>query len=306
LKKILPPHLSEKGVPSAFEVIGHIAHLNLRSEYDEYKHQIAQVIMDKNPQLRTVVNKTAKIDNEFRVFPMELLAGDQSLVTQLKESGCIFEFDFGTVYWNSRLQMEHDRMVSKFTSQDIICDVFAGVGPFSVPAARNKGCVVYANDLNPESFKYLTLNAKNNKVEKLVHLHNLDGREFLRKMFTSDDGAGKTITRIVMNLPALAVEFLDVFRGMFDKGNTPMKPPMVHCYGFSSEADTKADIVKQAEKALGCSIEPTEVYIVRDVSPSKEMLCLSFPLPVSSCMRSDQTTTEPSSEEPATKRAKNE
>jgi 2-polyprenyl-3-methyl-5-hydroxy-6-metoxy-1,4-benzoquinol methylase len=42
-------------------------------------------------------------------------------------------------------------------------DMFAGVGPFAVPAA-SKGCIVHANDLNPNSFKYLQQNAKINKV----------------------------------------------------------------------------------------------------------------------------------------------
>ncbi|PRP75835.1 putative tRNA (guanine-N(1)-)-methyltransferase [Planoprotostelium fungivorum] len=306
LKRILPSHLSEKGVPSAFEVIGHIAHVNLRPEYDEYKHQIAQVIMDKNPALKTVVNKTGKIENEFRVFPMEFLAGEETLETQLKESNCVFKFDFGQVYWNSRLQMEHDRLVGKFSSQDVICDVFAGVGPFAVPAAKNKGCVVYANDLNPRSFNYLVSNATQNKVQNLVHTYNLDGREFLRKMFTSE--VGQKITRIVMNLPALAVEFLDVFRNLFDKDSLPKKAPIVHCYGFSSDPDPKSDIVKQAEKFLGCEIEPTEVHIVRDVSPSKEMLCLSFPLPLSRLMTSTDTPSQTScgADEPASKKAKNE
>lgn len=42
-------------------------------------------------------------------------------------------------------------------------DVFAGIGPFAVPAAK-KGCRVVANDLNPNSFDFLKVNVKLNKV----------------------------------------------------------------------------------------------------------------------------------------------
>ncbi len=44
-----------------------------------------------------------------------------------------------------------------------IGDVFCGVGPFAIPAAK-KGCEVHANDLNPASHKYLVENIKINKV----------------------------------------------------------------------------------------------------------------------------------------------
>jgi tRNA G37 N-methylase Trm5 len=55
-----------------------------------------------------------------------------------------------------------------FQPQDLVADVFAGVGPFALPAAK-KGCAVLANDLNPESYKYLTLNIKDNKVRSRSH-----------------------------------------------------------------------------------------------------------------------------------------
>ena len=53
-QRLLPPG-SE--VPSSFESVGHIAHLNIRDELLPYKHVIGQVIMDKNPTITTVVNK---------------------------------------------------------------------------------------------------------------------------------------------------------------------------------------------------------------------------------------------------------
>ena len=38
-------------------MVGHIAHMNLREDLLPYKHIIGQVIVDKNPHIKTVVNK---------------------------------------------------------------------------------------------------------------------------------------------------------------------------------------------------------------------------------------------------------
>lgn len=84
-----------------------------------------------------------------------------------------------------------------FQPDDLVADVFAGVGPFSLPAAK-KGCAVLANDLNPESYKYLIMNIEDNKVSRTatiatdtrtefflqvtdhVRASCEDGREFIR------------------------------------------------------------------------------------------------------------------------------
>ena len=46
--------------------------MNLRSEILQFKHIIGSVILDKNPAIRTVVNKLSSIATEFRTFPMEV------------------------------------------------------------------------------------------------------------------------------------------------------------------------------------------------------------------------------------------
>ncbi|KAJ3113675.1 tRNA(m(1)G37)methyltransferase [Phlyctochytrium bullatum] len=73
---------------------------------------------------------------------MELLAGEDDMIAEVGE---------------------HERIVSKFKKTDVVCDVFGGVGPFAIPAAKNVGCVVFCNDLNPVSYKYLEENIKANK-----------------------------------------------------------------------------------------------------------------------------------------------
>lgn len=56
-----------------------------------------------------------------------------------------------------------------------VCDVFAGVGPFAVPAGKRK-CFVLANDLNPDSYRSMTGNITTNKVHTFVFMRVVDGR----------------------------------------------------------------------------------------------------------------------------------
>ena len=51
------------------------------------------------------------INNEFRLLPLEVLAGEGRTQVELRERGAVFAFDFAEVYWNSRLQTEHARLV---------------------------------------------------------------------------------------------------------------------------------------------------------------------------------------------------
>lgn len=115
--------------------------------------------------MRTVINKTDEVgtENEYRTFSYELLAGEDDMNVEVNEENCIFQFDYAKVYWNSRLNTEHRRLVSMFKPGEAICDVMAGVGPFSIPAGK-KRCFVWANDLNPASFKSLETAVTRNKV----------------------------------------------------------------------------------------------------------------------------------------------
>lgn len=64
-----------------------------------------EVLLDKISDVRTVVNKTNIIDNTYRNFSMEILAGEENMITTAKENGFLFEMDFSKVFWNSRLGM---------------------------------------------------------------------------------------------------------------------------------------------------------------------------------------------------------
>ena len=130
-----------------------------------YKHLIAQILVDKNPMITTVINKLDSIepDSQYRTFEYEVLAGNPSLEVEVHESNCKYRFDYSKVYWNSRLGTEHERVVGLFKPGEAVCDVMAGVGPFALPAGK-KEVFVYANDLNPDCYTSLQENIQFNKV----------------------------------------------------------------------------------------------------------------------------------------------
>ena len=253
--------------------------------------------MDKQKHIRTVVNKTGNIDNTFRFFKMDLLAGEDDMMATVKENGCTFTFDFSKVYWNSRLHTEHARIINLLHKDDTVLDVFAGVGPFALPACK-KGCTVYANDLNSHSYSALCANAQQNGVSHKLKAYDMDGREFVekvsRELLEKSIAAGATpqgleITKfyshVIMNLPASAVEFLDVFRGLFGAVPVELRKnvglPTVHCYCFLKSQVPEEDALKLVERNLGADLPGGSYTVseVRDVAPNKLMMRVSFLLP---------------------------
>ncbi|KAI8321874.1 hypothetical protein GQ54DRAFT_297732 [Martensiomyces pterosporus] len=201
----------------------------------------------------------------------------------------------------------------------------AGVGPFAVPAGK-KGCLVWANDLNPASFAAMEENIKLNKVQGRVRAFNMDGRDFIRRAFrdyyeATKNGpivipvppkphtpkakqapspapitvASRTFDHVVMNLPAIAIEFLDAFRGLFrsvtgkgeeDAGEEALTLPMIHAHCFTKSDEPERDILQRACRAMGYPEDQykeldASVFYVRRVAPNKDMYCLSLRLPKS-------------------------
>ena len=227
-----------------------------------------------------MINKIEDVGstNIYRTFPYEVLAGPDDMNVTASFSGCEFRFNFAKVYWNQRLNTEHERLIGKFQEGEAVCDVMAGVGPFAVPAGK-KRVFVLANDLNPDSNAGLTYAIQKNKVEQFVAAECMDGRNFIRHATkelstrdvsviitrkpkvarrhrgTSPPGrapsktlnAPKTFQHYVMNLPASAVEFLDAFRGIYTGRSQEFAPhketklSMIHVYCFSKQQETEEE-----------------------------------------------------------------
>lgn len=54
------------------------------------------------------------IENEYRVANTEVIAGENDLTAEVNHLGARIRLNYGEVYWNSRLQTEHRRIVHQF------------------------------------------------------------------------------------------------------------------------------------------------------------------------------------------------
>jgi tRNA (guanine37-N1)-methyltransferase len=187
-------------------------------------------------------------------------------------------------------------MVKMLNRGDVFYDVFAGVGPFSIPAGKKKVKLCLANDLNPASHKWLAHNVKKNKVSDNVKTFMKDGRDFIKSDVKADllerIKAANTEKpdyeiHIAMNLPAMAVEFLDAFVGLLKDNDSNISSlsnlpePLVHVYCFVKglNSDSK-ELAKQLaeEYLLGHKLNENlkEIFFVRNVAPNKDMMRISF------------------------------
>ena len=127
------------------------------------------------------------------------MAGDPSTETTHLEYGIKFLVDPAKVYFNPRLANERSRIASLVRQGEVVVDMFAGVGPFSIMIARHAlPSPVVAVDLNPDAVEYLKRNIELNKANRVVPYEG-DARQVVFDVPCAD--------RIIMNLPHSAIDF---------------------------------------------------------------------------------------------------
>ncbi|MGI0085819.1 MAG: class I SAM-dependent methyltransferase, partial [Nitrososphaerales archaeon] len=156
LKKALSHLLTGKEISllcSAFDVIGDIAIIKVPKELAGKEEIIAAQILSRMKNVVTVLNQVSNVEGEFRTRGLKFVAGEKKFETIHKESGCLFKVNVETVYFSPRLSTERERISELIGDGERVFNMFAGVGTFSIIAAKRKKCVVESVDMNPEAIR---------------------------------------------------------------------------------------------------------------------------------------------------------
>jgi tRNA (guanine37-N1)-methyltransferase len=205
-------------------------------------------ILASRPSLHTVVYAQGEVSGEYRTRSYEVLAGDHTTRTQVTEHGHRFTVDLAGAYFSARLSTERQRILSETGKDELVLDMFAGVGPFAITLAARAGLVVAA-DINPNAIGLMLENIAMNRIKNVLPVL-ADARRLRGVLPWKFD-------RIVMNLPLTGTEFLPVAFHLCKAGGT------IHFYALvSNEGEHSARI-----RELGGDIISERV--VRSYSPGQ-------------------------------------
>ena len=198
---------------------------------------LADALVDSDIPTKTVLNRASKIHGEQRVRDWEVLYGEETDALH-REYGCEFALDLAAVYFSPRLATERHRVTEQVAAGEQVFDMFAGVGPFTIPMAKRAEHAVGV-DINETAIEYLRANAERNSVsDRVTGIHG-DVRE------TTDEYAGWA-DRLVMNLPHSANEFVDTAVALAGEDC------VIHYYDIQHEDD----LFGPGERAIRDTAEP--------------------------------------------------
>ena len=229
LREALKGQLSDEELRQfrAFDIVGDIAVVKLPKPLLPKKHLIGRALMQVHRHVRTVLLQTSVVRGEFRTRELEVIAGEPKTETTYREGGCDFRVDLAKVYFSPRLATERLRLAKQVKPGEVVVNMFAGVGCYSILIAKHSGGArVYSIDKNPAAFEYMRENIRINKLGDRVVPILGDAREVVEANLK-----GKA-DRVLMPLPELAREFFDVALLALKPGGG-----MVHFYDFGKEPE---------------------------------------------------------------------
>jgi len=246
----------------SFSVLGSLAVVNFPDKTSELeKKKFAREILQKNKNIKTIVEKSKKFSGRLRKMKTRFLAGEKTKEVLYRENGCIFRFNIDSTYFSPRLSNERKELAKKINSGKVFVG-FAGVAPFSIVIAKNSKVEnVYSNEINREANKYAKLNVELNKLKNKVEIVQGDFKQIAEKFRKQKI----KFDFVVMPRPQLKDSFLD------DAFKISKKGTKIFYYDFCKIEDIEKIVekIKSEAKKSKKKIKILQVKQAGEIAPYK-------------------------------------
>ncbi|MEM2673367.1 MAG: class I SAM-dependent methyltransferase family protein, partial [Candidatus Bathyarchaeia archaeon] len=223
----------------SFDIIGDIAVIKIPEALKDKSKLIADAVMQVNKSVRVVLCQVSPVSGELRLRELNWLLGEKRTETIHREHGCLFKVDLAKCYFSPRLSYERMRIAKQVKPGEVIVNMFAGVGCFSIIIAKHSRAEkVYSIDINPDAVQYMQLNTVLNKVENVVEPIEGDSKEVIESRLQD------VADRVLMPLPLKAYEYLDC-------AVMALKPAggVIHYYDFEHAKKSEEPATKVINRA---------------------------------------------------------
>ncbi len=262
-KDLLKKKLTEEEIkllPSSFDVIGNkdkaVAIIDIPKELEKKKLIIANAVIKKHKNVKTVLRKGSPIKGIHRVRDYDIIKGSKITEVTHAENGCRFLVDPLVAYFSPRESTERMRIVEKVLEGETVMVFFAGIGPFAIEIEKKaKPLKIVAIEINPAAVSYFWKNITLNKC-KLIEVMLGDVKDSAAQHHGQCD-------RVLMPLPERSLEFVDeAIRCLKPRG-------VCHVYCFSEEStlDEKKDKIRQIANSMKKKINFLGVQTVLPYGP---------------------------------------
>lgn len=246
-------------INSAYDIVGDIIVIGIDKQYQNHYSIIGKALLQLHPNVKTVLNKIGEHKGIYRTQDMELVCGEDTRETIIKENGCRVKIDVEKVFCSTRLSEERRRIVDLVNPGETIGVFFAGAGPFALAIAKNKEVKeIVAIELNDLAVKYLGENIILNHTEQII-------KPILGDVKIEAQKYPNYFDRVIMPLPKSAELFLDSAIFSCKSGG------YIHLYKFVSKNDPYTETEKEIEeiaKINNVVLEIVNKRIIRSYSPS--------------------------------------
>lgn len=206
LESNLTPEELEK-LPRGFQQVSKIILLKLHLDLYEKRKIIAEECLKINPRKESVYLYGGQITGKFRTpEAVEFLAGKNDPIIIHKEYGVLYKLDITKIMFSKGNLSERKYLATQVVSGEIIIDMFAGIGYFSLPiGVHSEAELIYSIELNPVAFEFLKENLKLNRLEDIITPIYGDCKEEVKNLSEK----GVKADRIIMGVLPAPKEFID-------------------------------------------------------------------------------------------------
>ena len=261
-KKLFNNILSDTELSSlstGIDTVGDIIILKIPESLENKKKLICDKILDQIRSVKTVFVQKSSVIGDYRLRDLEFVSGENKTLTIHKEHGCKFYVDVCNTFFSPRLSNERRRISNLVNKNEIIINMFGGVGPFCIIIGKKSSVdKIFSIDINPDAYKLLVKNIQINKVGDIINPILGDSKNIVPSSLLG------LADRIIMPLPENSFEYIEAaLSGIKNSGG------IIHLYShiYIDELDSKINLIMKRIESQDKSCKILSSNIVKNIGP---------------------------------------